>query len=99
MVAKMMMMKEKRRNVKTEMRKESMRQSMRESMRGTGTIYKKDWASSPESGSMRSDVRSIAMLGFVMARTEGKGGGKCDMGMRRQRAPDLGMVVMRFMTV
>lgn len=69
-VAKRLMMKEGRRNVKMHMRKEV----MRESMRGTRTGYKKDWASNPESGSMRSGARSIVMPGFVMARTEGKSG-------------------------
>jgi len=72
MVAKMMMMKEGRRNVKMEM--EMRKEGMRQSMRDTGTIYKKDWASTPESGSTKSGARSIAMLGFVMARTEGRGG-------------------------
>jgi len=69
-VAKRVMMKEERKNVKMEMRKER----MRESMHSTGTIYRKDWASSPESGSTRSGAKSIVMLGFVMARTEGKSG-------------------------
>ena len=70
MVAKRMMMKEGRRDVKMEMKKEG----MQESMRGTGTIYKKAWASSPESGSMKWGARSIVMLEFVTARTEGKSG-------------------------
>ena len=71
MVAKTVMMKkEGRKDVKMEMRKEGMLQSMR----GTGTGYKKDGASSPVSGSTRSGAKSIAMLGFVMARTEGQSG-------------------------
>ena len=71
-VAKRVMMKEGRRNVKMEI--EMRKEGMQESMRGTGTGYKRYWASNPESGSTRSGARSIAMLGFAMARTEGKSG-------------------------